>query len=66
MCAGVKKMTNKICYTKTTQHKKGSANQSKHDERIKALVRFVARCAAADDYHDLHNLIEDNLKNERE
>lgn len=59
-------MNENICYTGSTQNRRNPATDRKHDERITALVRFIARCAASADYHDLHNLIEENLNDERE
>ena len=59
-------MTDDLCYTRSIQDKKTPTGESKHDERIVALVRFIARCAASDDYHKLHNLIEEDLKDKRE
>lgn len=58
-------MTDDLCYTRSIQEKSTRA-KGKHDERIIALVKFIARCAAEDDYHKLHNLIEENLNDKRE
>jgi hypothetical protein len=50
-------MTDDLCYTWRTQDQSIPATDDGHDERINALVRFIARCAAEADYHELHDLI---------
>lgn len=54
-------MTDDLCYTWRSQDKATPQKGNTHDERIDALVRFIARCAAEADYHELHDLIHTDL-----
>ena len=55
-------MTDKMIYTKPSNKK--AIKPFNQDDRIRALVRFIARCAAENDYKKLHDLIEKDLEEE--
>lgn len=57
-------MTDQPCYTAPTDTNTHDQCKTPHDERIIAIVRFMARCAAKSKYNELHDLLERDLNNE--
>ena len=55
-------MTTKPCYSDHTDKNRIPETNDPQDDRIKALVRFMARCAAKSDYHQLSNILEKDVE----